>query len=149
MTIFVANKNGDWWEYEPGETIYVLDTKDLDEMQKQEIATLGYMEGSLITDHGTKIKLNLGEVKPMSAFYSDDELDAEANEFDKYEFNEAYDEAIEEVAAELDVEPELLSDNNAVNEIITSYVNDNITYAQMVNKVYSRISHPSAQGDTK
>jgi hypothetical protein len=37
MSIYVANDNGDWWEFKPGQTLYVLDTEkmamgDLDEM---------------------------------------------------------------------------------------------------------------------
>jgi hypothetical protein len=29
MAIFIANENGDWWEYQPNRVIYVLDTDDL------------------------------------------------------------------------------------------------------------------------
>lgn len=29
MAIFIANENGDWWEYQPNSVMYVLDTDDL------------------------------------------------------------------------------------------------------------------------
>lgn len=29
MTIYFANENGDWWEYDPKFAIFVLDTEDL------------------------------------------------------------------------------------------------------------------------
>ena len=28
MTVYIANENGDWWEYRPGSVLYVIDTKD-------------------------------------------------------------------------------------------------------------------------
>lgn len=31
MAIFIANENGDWWEYQPNSVMYVLDTDDLPE----------------------------------------------------------------------------------------------------------------------
>jgi hypothetical protein len=26
MTVYIANENGDWWEYRPGSVLYVIDT---------------------------------------------------------------------------------------------------------------------------
>ena len=31
MAIFIANENGDWWQYEPGRSMFILDTDDLPE----------------------------------------------------------------------------------------------------------------------
>ena len=28
MTVYVANENGDWWQYIKGETLYVINTDD-------------------------------------------------------------------------------------------------------------------------
>lgn len=31
MALFIANENGDWWEFRPGDNLYILDTDDLPE----------------------------------------------------------------------------------------------------------------------
>jgi len=36
MAIFIANQNGDWWEYDPKDVLYVLDTDDLPEEVAEE-----------------------------------------------------------------------------------------------------------------
>lgn len=30
----IANENGDWWEYKPGQQFYVLDTEEMDPADK-------------------------------------------------------------------------------------------------------------------
>ena len=74
-----------------------------------------------------------------SAFYSDEELEAEMNEVIEYERKEAYDETVEEVSEELSTDKAVLRDSDAITEIIYSYVDDNLTYEQMINKIYNTI----------
>lgn len=74
-----------------------------------------------------------------SAFYSDEELEAEMNEVIEYERKEAYDETVEEVSEELSINKDVLRDSDAVTEIIYSYVDDNLTYEEMITKVYNTI----------
>jgi CO/xanthine dehydrogenase Mo-binding subunit len=62
------------------------------------------------------------------------ELEDEMDEFLDYEFNEAYDETMEELAEELGVPEDRLRDNNAIDEIVASYVDDNLTWSQVVTK---------------
>jgi hypothetical protein len=71
----------------------------------------------------------------MSAFYSDEEIEMNEQEFLDYEFNEAYDETMEELAGELSVPEERLRDNNAIDEIVASYVDDNLTWSEVIAKV--------------
>jgi hypothetical protein len=71
----------------------------------------------------------------MSAFYSDEEIEMNEQEFLDYEFNEAYDETMEELAEELSVPEERLRDNNAIDEIVASYVDDNLTWSEVITKV--------------
>jgi hypothetical protein len=71
----------------------------------------------------------------MSAFYSDEEIEMNEQEFLDYEFNEAYDETMEELAEELNVPEERLRDNNAIDEIVASYVDDNLTWSEVIAKV--------------
>ena len=71
----------------------------------------------------------------MSAFYSDEEIEMNEQEFLDYEFNEAYDETMEELAEELSVPEERLRDNNAIDEIVASYVDDNLTWSEVIAKV--------------
>jgi hypothetical protein len=68
-------------------------------------------------------------------FYSQTELEQEVDEFLDYEFNEAYDETMEELAEELSVPEERLRDNNAIDEIVASYVDDNLTWSEVIAKV--------------
>jgi hypothetical protein len=75
----------------------------------------------------------------MSAFYSDEEIEMNEQEFLDYEFNEAYFEAREEIAIELDIDEDDITGDAAVDEIIRSYIDDNITFAEMVDKVYQTI----------
>lgn len=74
-----------------------------------------------------------------SAFYSDEELEAEMNEVIEYERKEAYDETVEEISEELSIDKASLRDSDAITEIIYSYVDDNLTYEQMINKIYNTI----------
>ncbi len=37
MAIFIANENGDWWEYQQDGALWVLNTDDLNERQMAEI----------------------------------------------------------------------------------------------------------------
>ncbi len=62
------------------------------------------------------------------------ELEDEIEEFMEYEFNEAYDETMEELAEELSIPEDQLRDNNAIDEIVTSYVEDNITWSDVITK---------------
>jgi hypothetical protein len=71
----------------------------------------------------------------MSAFYSDEEIEMNEQEFLDYEFNEAYDETMEELAEELSVPEERLRDNNAIDEIVASYIDDNLTWSEVITKV--------------
>ncbi len=71
----------------------------------------------------------------MSAFYSDEELEAQETEFLDYEFNEAYNETMEELAEELLVNEDVLRDNGAIDEIVTSYIEDNLTWSESVTKI--------------
>jgi hypothetical protein len=71
----------------------------------------------------------------MSAFYSDEELEAQETEFLDYEFNEAYNETMEELAEELAINEDVLRDNNAIDEIVTSYIEDNLTWSEAITKI--------------
>ena len=47
MAIFIANENGDWWEYKPGQVLYVLDTEELPAEKLAEIEeNWGKLDGS-------------------------------------------------------------------------------------------------------
>ena len=37
MTIYVSNVNGDWWTFEPGQPLFVLDTAALTEQDMRDI----------------------------------------------------------------------------------------------------------------
>jgi plasmid maintenance system antidote protein VapI len=80
----------------------------------------------------------------MSAFYSDEEIEMNEQEFLDYEFNEAYDETMEELAEELSVPEERLRDNNAIDEIVTSYIEDNLTWSEAITKIKETL-----KGDNK
>jgi hypothetical protein len=71
----------------------------------------------------------------MSAFYSDDEIEMNEKEFLDYEFNEAYNETMEELAEELLVNEDVLRDNGAIDEIVTSYIEDNLTWSEAITKI--------------
>lgn len=70
-----------------------------------------------------------------SPFYSEEELEAEMDEFLEHEKQEAIDETFEEVAEELWIDEEELRKNEAIKEIIESYVNDYIDLETMFNKI--------------
>lgn len=66
MAIYIANENGDWWEFNPEETIYVLDTdkitKEVKDILEDEYS---YVEGDgfysdgiedAIMEYGTPVK---------------------------------------------------------------------------------------------
>jgi|688.fasta_scaffold1681023_2 hypothetical protein len=71
----------------------------------------------------------------MSAFYSDDEIEMNEKEFLDYEFNEAYNETMEELAEELIISEDVLRNNSAIDEIVTSYIEDNLTWSESITKI--------------
>jgi hypothetical protein len=148
MAIYIANANGDWWEYRVGETLHILNTDDLPAEEKEDWETYRDMNATWICEYGTEIVHDITMPEPPKAWYTDKELEEEVDEFIQAELDEAYDETIEEVSEELGISKETLRDSLAVDEIINSYIQDNITYGQMINKINSRMSHPSAQGET-
>ncbi len=47
MSIFIANENGDWWEYKPDQALYILNTEDLSEEDYEEVVERwGNLDGS-------------------------------------------------------------------------------------------------------
>lgn len=148
MAIFIMNENGDWWEYRTGSKLYILDTERLEGEALTDWHIYGEIHEHTIREQGVEVVHEINLPEEPKVWYTEEELEAEVNEVIEAERKEAYDETIEEVSAELDISEEKLRGNDAVTEIIYSYVDDNLTYEQMINKVYSRISHPSAQGET-
>lgn len=60
--IFIANENGDWWQYTPGEKLYVLDMGDPSPELQSFIdndypgwPSVEFMSNSIIWDFGTGI----------------------------------------------------------------------------------------------
>lgn len=39
MAILIANENGDWWQFQPGESLYILNTDELTDEQYRAIVT--------------------------------------------------------------------------------------------------------------
>jgi hypothetical protein len=37
MTVYVANVNGDWWTYNEGQPLFIMDTANLTESEMREI----------------------------------------------------------------------------------------------------------------
>ncbi len=74
MTIFIANENGDWWEYKPGQQLYVLDTDELTYEQEQEILpNWGKLDGSEdYPDKLEKLIWEMGKVYPTSYLFEGD-----------------------------------------------------------------------------
>lgn len=137
MPIFIANSNGDWWEYRQGETLHILNTDDLPVEEQADWDTYHEMNATWICEYGTAVVHDIVLPETPKVWYTDEELDAEVDEIIEAEFNEAYDETMEELSEELGISEETLRDSKAVDEIVTSYIEDNVTYAQMVNKVYT------------
>ncbi len=47
MAIYLANENGDWWEYKPNQALWILNTDDLSAEQLQDITeNWGPIDGS-------------------------------------------------------------------------------------------------------
>jgi hypothetical protein len=139
MPIYIANANGDWWEYRSNEVLHILNTDDLPPEEHEDWKTYGDMNATWICEYGTNIKHDFIPTDPPKVWYTDEELDAEVDEVIEAEYNEAYFEAREEIAIELDINEDDITGNAAVDEIIGSYIEENITFAEMVDKVYQTI----------
>lgn len=135
MPIFIANSNGDWWEYRQGETLHILNTDDLPVEEQADWDTYHQMNETWIAEYGTEVVHDIVLPEPPKVWYTDEELDAEVNEFLDYEFNEAYNETMEELAEELLVNEDALRDNGAIDEIVTSYIEDNLTWSETITKI--------------
>lgn len=64
MTVYIANVNGDWWQYDPTHPIYVLDTDKLTQGQFDDIMDeVGELEGDkfedVIQQYGKQVTLNV------------------------------------------------------------------------------------------
>lgn len=66
--IFIANENGDWWEYTPGEKLYVLDMSNPSpellsfiENDYPDEDPADYMDDSLIWNFGEQIPTPIKE----------------------------------------------------------------------------------------
>lgn len=143
MAIFIQNINGDWWEYRPGQTLCILNTDDLPAEEQEDWKTYGQMEGVWIAEYGKEVIHDIPLPETPKVWYTDEELDAEVDEIVEAEYNEAYFETREEVAADLDIDEDEITGNSAVDEIIRSYIEENLTYEQMITKIYNTI-----KGDT-
>ena len=59
MAIFIANENGDWWEYQPNSVMYVLDTDDLpDEVAdewRDEDGEITWTDEQTVWEYGKKV----------------------------------------------------------------------------------------------
>jgi hypothetical protein len=58
MAIYIANVNGDWWEYHPEHPLYVLDTDNLNDVQISEIEDNW---GSIGADKFEQVIMQYGE----------------------------------------------------------------------------------------
>ena len=62
MTIYIANVNGDWWEFHPEHPLFVLDTDKIDPELWEAIQEDHELEGDkwedAIMDHGVKVYIN-------------------------------------------------------------------------------------------
>lgn len=61
MAIYVANVNGDWWEYQAHHPLFVLDT---DELSEADLAIIGDDIGEdkfeyLIMQYGREVRLDV------------------------------------------------------------------------------------------
>ena len=66
MTVYIANENGDWWQYVKGETLYVIDTDSAE--IKQALADEDVQAGEDKFEHfihqfGTRIDIAKGAYK--------------------------------------------------------------------------------------
>ena len=63
MAIFIANENGDWWEYQPKSVMYVLDTDDLPEEVaeewRDEDGEISWADEDLIQEYGKMVSQDL------------------------------------------------------------------------------------------
>lgn len=64
MTVYIANVNGDWWQYDPTHPIYVLDTDKLTPSQLNDIMDeYGELEGDkfeyVIQEYGKQVTPNV------------------------------------------------------------------------------------------
>ena len=64
MTIYIANVNGDWWQYDPTHPIYVFDTDKLTQGQFDDIMDdVGELEGDkfedVIREYGQQVTLDV------------------------------------------------------------------------------------------
>ncbi len=72
MAIFIANANGDWWEYRPGQALWVLNTEDLDPADLADIeANWGKLDGS--EDYPEKLERVIW-TNGHAVFFEEDEL---------------------------------------------------------------------------
>lgn len=55
MALIIANENGDWWEFDPKDVLYILDTKDLPKEEKKEYKKYGTMDDFLIWEYGRPV----------------------------------------------------------------------------------------------
>ena len=64
MAMFIANENGDWWEFRPTDVLYILDTDDLPEDVAKEWGYLNedgtegdgdWADDSLIWEYGKAV----------------------------------------------------------------------------------------------
>ena len=63
MAIFIANENGDWWEYQPKSVMYVLDTDDLPEEianeWRDEDGEITWTDEQLVWEYGKMVSQDL------------------------------------------------------------------------------------------
>ncbi len=72
MSIFIANANGDWWQYIPGQALWILNTEDLSEQDRAELAeTWGDLDGS--EDYPDKLEKAIWKYG-HAVFFEDNEL---------------------------------------------------------------------------
>lgn len=62
MAVYIANVNGDWWEYDSRQPLYILNTEELSQVQIDEINEEHYgFENdkfeNVIMDYGTAVYL--------------------------------------------------------------------------------------------
>lgn len=55
MAIVIANENGDWWTFDPEDNLYILNTDDLPENEKDNWENYEEMDDSLIWEFGKPV----------------------------------------------------------------------------------------------
>lgn len=66
MTVYIANENGDWWQYTKGETLYVIDTDNPEIQQALELEDVQAGQDKFehfIHQFGTRIDIAKGAYK--------------------------------------------------------------------------------------